>query len=78
MTDRWPVSTAIEHTARALTPPERRAYLRAAGWHRLGGTWFHPTRDDPGGDRSHYTLAAAIRAALADRTPVLPPEQDCS
>lgn len=59
----------VEAAVRSMTKPERRDYLRAHGWTRLSGRgsecWFHPSRDQPGGDRGFYTLAAAIRTALA-------------
>jgi hypothetical protein len=66
--------TDVEAQARAMTKPERRAYLRAHGWTRLSRhgseTWLHPShsgwRGPANGDRGFYTLAAAIRAALAE------------
>lgn len=68
--------TAVERAVRAMTRPERVAYLRAAGWYRVAGgqtqMWFAPGwREyapglvEPGGeDRAFYSLAAAIRTAL--------------
>src|SRR5262245_25712101 len=59
----------VEREARAMSPAERREYLRAAGWVRrfANGSedWQSPIADDA--DR-HYTLAAAIRRALIARS----------
>jgi hypothetical protein len=61
---------SVEARVRAMSKPERRDYLVQAGWKRLGSrTWWHPTFHQPGGDRSFYTLAAAIRTALREETP---------
>jgi hypothetical protein len=60
----------VESTVRAMTKTERRDYLRSHGWTRLSArgseTWFHPTHDQPEGDRGFYTLAAAIRTAVVE------------
>jgi hypothetical protein len=64
-----------EATVRAMTRPERVAYLRAHGWYRLSArgsqSWLAPGWRrhaagyvEPGGDRGFYSLAAAIRAAI--------------
>jgi hypothetical protein len=48
-----------------MTKPERRAYLQARGWRRTGADdWVQP--DPPERGYSCYSLAAAIRVALAD------------
>jgi hypothetical protein len=78
---------AGEKTVRGMTKADRRAYLRAAGWHRLSRNgseswfapgWYHHPRGhvEPGPDRGFYTLAAAIRAAVRrdlDDSPVTVP-----
>lgn len=59
---------SVESSLRRMTKQERVAFLRARGWSRLSKrgteTWFHPTCDEPGGDRGFYSLADAIRTAL--------------
>jgi hypothetical protein len=61
----------IERRVRAMTKAERRAYLLAAGCTRCGSCWWHPSREPQGtgGDRGFYSLAAAIRTALAEAEP---------
>ncbi len=71
--------TPMEATVRAMTRPERVAYLQAAGWHRLSShgsqCWFapgwrrHPAGYvEPGPDRGFYSLASAIRKAVRTAT----------
>jgi len=71
--------TEVEATVRAMTRPERAAYLQAAGWHRLSSRgsqcWLapgwhrHPAGYvEPGPDRGFHTLAAAIRKAVRRAT----------
>lgn len=56
-----------EEAARAMSGAQRRAYLVARGWRRLGrATWLRPTFDAPGGDRGFYSLAAAVRVTLIE------------
>jgi hypothetical protein len=68
--------TGVEAAVRAMTRAERVAYLRAAGWRRLShrgsqcwlapGWRRHPDGYfEPGPDRGFYTLAAAVRTAVA-------------
>lgn len=53
--------TPVEQQARAMSPAERRRYLIAAGWRRIGSkTWLPPDLNEQG----FYSLAAAIRTAL--------------
>jgi hypothetical protein len=68
---------SIESVVQAMTTAERVAYLKEHGWYRLsaGGsqTWFSPgwqrvsryTVEPPESDRSFYSLAVAIRKAVA-------------
>ncbi len=57
--------TTVEQTARSMSRTERVHYLYTRGWQRASShgtqTWHAP---DPL-DRGCYTLAAAVRAALA-------------
>lgn len=60
--------TTIEATVRAMTKTDRRDYLRARGWNQItsrgSGCWTRPS------EPSHlYTLAAAIRTAVAEDQP---------
>lgn len=68
-TDRKPPSrrrmTDAEGVVRAMSKPERRAFLLARGWRRIGQSWRHPSCDQADGDTGFYTLAVAIRAAIA-------------
>ena len=62
------MAMSVESRVRAMTRAERRGYLKAHGWRRLGSNcWLNPTFDDPDGDRGFYTLAAAIRHCLRYR-----------
>jgi hypothetical protein len=53
----------IERRVRVMAKAERRAV--AHGWRRLGSCWLHPVH----GERGPYSLAAAIRVALAEAEP---------
>jgi hypothetical protein len=59
------MTTTVEASARAMAKPQRIAYLRDHGWHRISyrgaQSWLSP---DPDGHRAWYTLAAAIREQL--------------
>lgn len=58
---------SVETTVRAMTRAEKVAYLKAHGWHRI--SWRgSQTWQPPGDPAGFYTLAAAIRTALARRT----------
>ena len=56
--------TDVERRVRAMTKPERRAYLLAAGWTRIGDTWLHPNSRPVRPGPWFYSLAAAIRTAV--------------
>jgi hypothetical protein len=53
---------------REMNPTMRRMYLLEHGWDHLGAQWTHPSRRQPGGDRGFYTLAQAIRKAVAEES----------
>jgi hypothetical protein len=55
----------VNRRAHAMPKRERRAYLQARGWERIGNahggeTWMHPEH------RALYSLAAATRRQLAE------------
>jgi hypothetical protein len=59
--------TPTETAARAMSKPDRVAYLKAHGWERMSSsgsqTWIDP-------ETGHtYTLALAVRVALDDECP---------
>jgi len=50
----------------SMTTGERADWLRARGWRSMGGSrgsWLAPDPTDPG----FYSMAAALRCAVADR-----------
>lgn len=62
------VLTCTEQTARAMSKPERVAYLKAKGWTRTDSAGSQAWRDP--GETGSWTLAAATRHVLGvDLTP---------
>ncbi len=59
------VPATVEARVRRMTRPERVRYLKDAGWRRLSSYGAQSWRAPDQSDRGFYTLAAAIRTALA-------------
>jgi hypothetical protein len=65
--DRWRVAMTPERIARGMSRRQRRDYLLARSWQRIGtaakppGAWIRPART-----AESFTLAAAIRDQLTD------------